>query len=261
MRDDVADLDLRAALRRELAAAEAALSLSDSAQGVHRCRVALKRARALVRVARDAAPGVASLFNGEARAIMKLLAPVRDRTVLSDCARAEAKRARPKAAKALAAFAEALDPTRPPGGVEAAAAALKNLKALAQNWPELAPGQSRKGLVRLAKRARTAFQRADNGGAEARHVWRKREKDRLYAAELAGAAWPSAYRRRLRRARRLAQALGRERDVLLLLTAVKKRRPLKGGAAKAAIEHLKRVRATRAKKADRLGRRLHAGGA
>ena len=46
MRGTAEAFDLRDALKAELEAAQDALALSDTAQAVHRCRVAVKRARA-----------------------------------------------------------------------------------------------------------------------------------------------------------------------------------------------------------------------
>ena len=72
MRGTAEAFDLRAALQAELAAAQDALALSDTAQAVHRCRVSVKRARALARVGAIGAPGLAGLFNDAARALMAL---------------------------------------------------------------------------------------------------------------------------------------------------------------------------------------------
>jgi CHAD domain-containing protein len=258
MRDDAVEWDLGAALRVELTAALEALGRSADGDGVHRCRVALKRARAIARAARKAAPGSAALLNREARAIMQRLSPARDRTVMAACARREARAAKPRAALALRALAEGLEAeeAREERGADLNQA-LANLSALMRNWPETTPAQTRAGVRAIAGKARSAFKHACSGDTDDRHEWRKREKDRLYIAELSGPAWPTERRRRIRRTRRLTQALGAERDVLLTIDALKHAHGLKGGRA-AALKHLDEVHTRLARRANRLGRKLHA---
>jgi len=267
MRGTAEAFDLRAALQAELAAAQDALALSDSAQAVHRCRVSVKRARALARVGAIGAPGLAGLFNDAARALMADLSAARDLAALRDCAKAEARKAGPQAAAALERAAKSLarlhaDAPLPDG--EAVAAQLRDLIALANVWPEPSPAQLRRGVKRLIKRARTASKRARGSDkALRRHRWRKREKDRLYAAQLTGSAWPDKVKRRRGRARNLTHALGGERDLLLLIARLEAEPHLAGGSKQAAVAlgALAAVRDRRAKKADRLGAKLHRRGA
>lgn len=267
MRGTAEAFDLRAALQAELAAAQDALALSDTAQAVHRCRVCVKRARALARVGAIGAPGLAGLFNDAARALMADLSAARDVAALRDCAKAEARKAGPQAAVALERTAKSLarqmESAPLPDG-EAVAAQLRDLVALANVWPEPSPAQVARGVKRVIKRARKAFKRA-RGSAKAarRHRWRKREKDRLYAAQLTGAAWPEKVKRRRGRAQTLTRALGGERDLLLLIERLEREPALAGGgkAAAVALGALITVRNRRAKKADRLGAKVHRRGA
>lgn len=266
MRQEAEAFDLRAALRDELAAAETALSDMPGAAGVHRCRVAIKRARTLARIGCVAAPGLADVFNSAARALMADLAAARDAAALAECARIEARKAPTHAAQALmrasAALTAQADAISPPD-VDAARRALRGLAALAQVWPDANPSQVKRGVNRLIRRARKARKRADGTQKPARrHRWRKREKDRQYASELAGPAWPEEIKRRRGRAAKLTHALGGERDLLLLMERLASAPDLAGGAKEtaAALGALRKAHVLRAKKADRLGRLLHRGG-
>ena len=75
MRSPESAFDLRAALSEELTAAIDELDASSSDfRAVHRCRVRVKRARALARVGHSGAPGLSGVFNDTARGVMRMLA-------------------------------------------------------------------------------------------------------------------------------------------------------------------------------------------
>ena len=267
MRSPAATLDLRSALSKEVRAALAVLSgESITGKAVHRCRVRLKRARALARVGRACAPGLAAVFNESARAVMTDLGEARDLVALSAFAREAAGQAQgKKAASAIAAVADALERVRankPSPDLDATRAGLRDLLAMAQVWPEASTRQLTKGAERIARRARQA-QRSGEGSnaADDRHEWRKREKDRLYAMSLLDAAWPSERKRRRRKSEALADLLGRERDARLLAEKIKREPALAGGeqAARRARSTLKRTLKRLSRKADALGQEVHAG--
>lgn len=266
MRSPASAFDLRAALSEEVRAAISELEKEPlRSKIVHRCRVRLKRARALARVGHACAPGLAAVFNESARAIMRALAAERDFTSLAATARALAKKAKKKEAAALTAVAARFEAAREhiqPLNLEAVRAGLKDLLALAQVWPEASGRQIQKGAERVARRARQAQRRGR--GAEApvrRHEWRKREKDRLYAAQLLDGAWPEERKRRLKLGEHLSEVLGRERDALILIERVEAEPALAGedGAAKFALKALRRRRNKLGARADAIGRDLHAG--
>jgi CHAD domain-containing protein len=263
MRSPEPAFDLRAALSEELRAALEEYETADGdPAGVHRCRVRVKRARALARIGRPCAPGLSAVFNDSARAVMRQLAATRDLAALSEAARHLAGKQSKSRAAALSAVAERLDSERdalPAVDAPAMRAALKDLLALAQVWPEASTGQIRRGAKRVLRRARLARRRGRGSDDPARrHEWRKREKDRFYAALLLGAAWPTKRRRKI--SERLANVLGEERDALLLLERVAAQPSLAGDdrAAERAVKALMRRRAKLGKKADDLGKRLHA---
>ncbi|MGD9968729.1 MAG: CHAD domain-containing protein [Hyphomonadaceae bacterium] len=253
--------DLRAALSKELRAAiDELASVQSDAKAVHRCRVRVKRARALARIGRACAPGLSSVFIGSTRALMRNLALTRDSASLCEAARAAAK----KSGKHLASTfdtvvvgIEAAAASQPGLNPDAARAALKDLLALAQVWPEASHRQIRQGAKRLRRRA----QRARRHGAQSadpllRHDWRSREKDRFYAAALLGDFWPGKRRRRV--GAKIGEALGAERDALLLMERLAAEPELAGKHDDMArtLKKLNRRRSKFARRADALAQRL-----
>lgn len=266
MRSPGPAFDLRAALSRELRAAIEELDRSGGRpKGVHRCRVRIKRARALARVGRAVAPGLAEVFNDSARGVMRTLGQARDLVALAEAARRAAKKGDKRETEALMHVSETLDAERAflaPLDMEGARSGLKDLLALARVWPEASHRQIKRGAERVIRRARTARRRG-HGSDEAarRHEWRKREKDRFYAALLLDDAWPTARRRKA--GEKLGDALGLERDALLLMERIEADPTLagEGKAAKRATRVLRKRCVRYANRADDLGARLHNGGA
>ncbi|HRP11013.1 MAG TPA: CHAD domain-containing protein [Terricaulis sp.] len=254
--------DVRAALSAEIAAARSALAAPLDAGAVHAGRVRLKRARAIARLGRGGAPGLADVFDESARAAMRLLAPAREQAALAALAQSAAKRAPPKAAAALNAAAERFSLSAREidcAGLATLSAALKDLHALAQVWPEASSRQvsrSSKAIVRRARRARKRGLASDDG--HARHKWRRREKERLFAAEALGAAWPSARRRRC--AARLAEALGKERDLTILIERLRAAPPVANDppTPRKALKTLRKLAKMWRRRADARGRKLAA---
>jgi CHAD domain-containing protein len=268
MRSPAAAFDLRAALSDEIRAALDAVSVEPvKPKAVHRCRVRLKRARALARVGRACAPGLAAVFNESARAIMISLAQARDLAALAACARTTAKKASKKQAAALTATADILDAASlasPPPNVSDIRTGLRDLLAMAQVWPEASPRQVQRGAERIARRARAARHQGRGSALAAdRHEWRKREKDRLYAVELLGSSWPQQRKRRRKKSQALGEILGQERDALLLVDRLVEQPVLAGDVCDAsrARRALKRRLNHLAQRADAMGERLHCGGA
>lgn len=253
--------DLRSALAEELRAAAAALdSAVNEPRAVHRCRVHLKRARALSRVGKQWAPGLAKVFNQTARAAMGALAHRRDAAALVEAAAFAEQRARRKEVAALRQLAAAMthaDTAPPPLDLHAASIAIRDLQALAQVWPEASPRQVRTGAKRVARKARRARERAVGGrDVHLRHEWRKREKDRLYAAQILGKAWPG--RRSVKSRERLCDLLGMERDTSRLIERLQASAVSAGcGDADArALKALTRQLRKLVRKADALAKRL-----
>jgi hypothetical protein len=263
MRSPGAAFDLRAAMTQELNAALEELDAAENgAKALHRCRVRLKRARSLARVGKVVAPGLASVFNESARSVMRALAQAHELSALADTARLLAETTTDKNTEALIATADALDAARhavPELDRQSVRIAIKDLVALAQVWPDLSARQIRVGAKRIAKRARR-LRRRGRGAQDAtlRHEWRKREKDRFYAALLLEHAWPG--RRRRKRIGALGHLLGLERDAVLLVERLDAEPTLAGDASNAARARrvLRKYGARLRKRADRLGQRLQA---
>lgn len=253
--------DLRAGMSQELRKAlDELAAATDNPRALHRCRVHVKRARALARVGRAGAPGLAAVFNDTARAVMRTLGRARELTALVETARALGAKAKKKTAGAFEAIAAKLDEERAAGhalNVDAARTGLKDLLALAMVWPEASPRQVRRGARRVLRRARVARRdglRAKQ--AERRHEWRKRAKDRFYAATLLDAAWPAP--RKLKLSEKLGDLLGQERDALLLIDRIKETPEIAGaeGADERALKALRKRRSRLGARADGLGKRL-----
>ncbi len=264
MRSPGSAFNLRAALTHELRAAAAELEKSESKpKAIHRARVRLKRARALARVGRACAPGLSDVFNDSARAVMRTLAEARDLAALAEAARKSAESADKREATALKAIAEEIDAERAAIGapdLESVRGGLRDLVALAQVWPEASVRQIERGANRLIRKARIARRRAsDASNPERRHHWRKREKDRLFAASLLEDAWPTRRRRKL--GAKLGDILGDERDTLLLIEHVLNAPSCDGKTGKRALNALQRRFAKLSARANDLGARVHAGGA
>lgn len=220
MRSRNATMELRAALSEEVRHAMAALGEA-TPRAVHRCRVRLKRARALAQIGAVAAPGLAEVFIDLARSVMDALAPSRDLAALADTARDLAASSKRKSAASLRRLAQSLDEARaslPSLDLSPAIAGVADLLAVAQVWPETNERQIRRGVRRVLARARRARRRAfASRDIETRHHWRRREKERLYVLTIFPEAWPEKRAKLRARSERLGDLLGRERDCRLLL--------------------------------------------
>lgn len=263
MRSPGAAFDLRSALVEEVRnAVEIFESNPTKPKTIHRCRIALKRARALGEVGNVSAPGLADIFDESARGIMRTLGNARDNWVLERSARSLADQVGKKARKELKALADRVDAfqrTAPPLNVESVRGKLKDLLALAQVWPDASPRQVERGARRVARRARKVWREARKGEGELRHKWRKREKERLYAAALLSDAWPEGQPPRRKHNSALGDTLGDERDLLLVMERLAADHPVNGRPR--ALRDLAKERRRLAKRADKLGRRVHARGA
>ena len=247
--------DVRTALRAELTAARSALRNDDATFAVHQGRVRLKRIRALARLCLPNDRDAAKTLNAAARAAMAGLSDVRDLAALEAVAR---ELGVGKIADALAAKRAALGP--PP--IAAARRKLAAVSSAIARMPDMNAADLQAGVARLARRARKACAAArGDREPDARHTWRKREKDRLHALDVLGDAWPRGIRRRRRTGKRLARALGAERDVLLLIEMLRADSDLGSVADRAAFAVLDTRRRALADCADRLGRTVHRDGA
>lgn len=265
MRSPKPAFNLRAALTEEV---NSALWEFDNGDGrpktVHRCRVRLKRARALARIGRACAPGLAQVFEDSASTAMRVLSEERDLCVLAETARLLAELSKRRTAAAFNAIADRFDAERTlmqHASPQATRTMLVDLAALAQVWPEASPRQIERGAKHIIRRARRARKAAKGSHTpELRHAWRKREKERFYAADILGASFPAKRRHAL--GEKLGHVLGLERDTLLVLDRLHLDPALAqtpDGARRAAAV-LKKRQKQLGRRADALAARLHAGG-
>lgn len=256
-------LDLRRALMAELRAAEAAFTTLAPDRALHAGRVRLKRARALARIAIHAAPWTARRLNRGAREIMRSLSAARDLDALIAVADAMAAAKTKRVRIGMAQVAAALKARRAGLGrphLADAAHDVRGLLALAKALPMLDNDDITHGLARLDARARRGFRRAQRSlEAQARHWWRKREKDRLFAHDVTEMA-RTAHRAAQKRGRccaKLCDLLGRERDTTLLLALVNANPAMiaKNRHRKAVRKTLTQTIAWLSARADRRGRK------
>ncbi|MEZ5961450.1 MAG: CHAD domain-containing protein [Hyphomonadaceae bacterium] len=261
MRSPGQAFDLRAALSEELRGAiEELETVHSDPKSVHRCRVRVKRARALARIGNACAPGLSSVFVDSARSLMRNLALARDPAALSEAALSAGSQSGKRTAHAFTTVANSIDETaasHPSLNLEAARAGLKDLLALAQVWPEASHRQIKRGAKRLDRRARRARRRGLSSlDPVRRHQWRMREKDRLLAATILDEAWPG--KRRRKTSEKVCEALGGERDALLLMERLVAEPELAGDERdlRRALKTLNRLRGKLARRANTLAARL-----
>lgn len=261
MRSPAAAFDLRAALTEELRLAIEALDqIETSSKAVHRCRVRVKRARALARVGRSCAPGLSAVFIDSTRSLMHGLAASRDLAALSEAALSTARKSDKRSARALKTVACAIDDIatlQPALNLETAQTGLRDVLALAQVWPEASQAQIKRGARRIERRAKRARRR----GVAAidpmrRDEWRRSEKERHFATLILGKAWPG--RRRRKTAEKIGVALDAERDALLLMERLVAEPELAGDRRdlRRALKALNRSRVKLALRADTLAQRM-----
>ncbi|MGE0828798.1 MAG: CHAD domain-containing protein [Hyphomonadaceae bacterium] len=280
--------NLVAALTAQLETAANALEGPHPDEAVHRGRTGLKRARALAHLARKAEPHLSEAAVTAIRPIMRSLSAARDLTALEAAAKAAADEAptaiRPtllgaarklNAKRKLAVEAPtAIRPTllgaarklnaKRKLAVEAPlAAAASDTRALAgavTGWPPVSTAALEAGAARLARRAKRAYAKVCKSKSEDdRHEWRQREKERLYAVLLLGPHWPASLPRRRRSAQRLGEALGRERDLSLLMDLFRQDPSLSDSPDEAdrVLAALAKLHDKARKRADKLGKRVH----
>jgi CHAD domain-containing protein len=251
-----APFSLQAAIAVQMKAAEDALSAPDAGDAIHESRIALKRLRVLARVADYARPQAGAALELTAQAAMKRLAPARDLAALEHAAAAVAQDADGEALAFLTRAAGEFSRSRraaESAALREAEIALLRIGPIVAIIPEITRAAARRASADIAARARSTF-KAAHGKRKIllRHAWRKREKDRRNAEMLLGAAWKGARRRKI--GRDLTDALGRERDAMLLLD----RLSASPRTPKAVLRLIKRHRRLLAQRADYLGAKLHA---
>lgn len=234
------DVAIRDVLVDQLCRAAVALRVDDGpdAESVHTVRKRLKKARSLLRLARggDLGPSVARHANHELRTVADDLARQRDADAMVEAvdgltAATEATDDRPPVAdvdalaEVRARLVERAEAVRSDGAVDRRVALgsartleqtvtwLARVPARAEGWPALAPG-----FTREYRRGREAFHALGEAPTvDDLHEWRKRVKDLWYHQRLLRRLWPEGQRPVVDAADGLADALGDDHDLGLLL--------------------------------------------
>ena len=221
------------ALRRiGLAQADRALVAISAANGsgnpVHETRKCLKRIRALLRLVR---PGldetVFETENARFRDIARVLAPARDKDILSETLAKLAAHANPEQGPALDALKADLERVQVEVRSDEAAAAIDQARTqltsakavigkLKLNGRGFEPVE--RGLRKSYQRGHRLFELAYQGGTnDTLHDFRKSVQLHWRHMALVSTAWPEMFSIRVEAARQLSQILGECQDLTVLL--------------------------------------------
>jgi CHAD domain-containing protein len=221
---------VRRILRQQIAFAERQLAADrPGAQAIHETRRAIKRIRALLRLAR---PGIGErTFRREDRAFRDIaarVAPARDRHVLlQTIAKIEAEGGADLVTTA-AAMRKTLETRlasrhRSAGDADGTFEALRRLEKARGRLRRLdvAPDRFEAlecGLSWTQRRGRDAMRRALDGGSDEHwHDWRKGVQRHWRQMQLLSWAWPAYFEVRIAAAKRVSQLLGDDHDLSVLV--------------------------------------------
>jgi hypothetical protein len=252
----------------DLLAAELADPALDPYARAHQARRRFKRLRALLRLFRG---GLGATFRAEDawyRDAARTLAPFRDAEALVETLtclldRDPALRGAAGVAGLLMRLAHEREVLAETEHLEERLAALADGVAAARErmagWRLRGKGYRAlaEGIERTAGRARRAFDRAlAEGGAEARHAWRREAKYHALHVKLLTGMWPAVLRRYGREVEELVDLLGAEHNLVLLLALAEAELP--GPGLDALREAAQRAQDALLARAVPLGRRIHA---
>jgi CHAD domain-containing protein len=242
----------------------------DRAVAVHGARKAVKKARALLRLARPALPGDAVReLNAELRDAAGLLSGTRDADVM--CATYDALAERYAGRLSKARFARArralVLPAAGEGAADPAAETADRLEALVAHVDALPWDRADRealvgGIVRAHARGRAALHAArDEPTVDGLHDWRKRVKDLWYHERLLEELWPEVLPAQAKEAKRLSELLGDDHDLAVLAQRLTDGQGLLASAGvdfDELLELTARRRAELVETATQIGRRLFA---
>lgn len=226
----------------ERAIGELEQASSESRQrAVHDVRKRIKKIRAILRLLRAiTSRGNPKLDNLPLRDAARALAPMRDAdvhlaTLEKLCEHSGIERARFSRTFQLLERKQSGASARAGEAMRRAGGRLHAMRPNIENWrgDEIGRKDVQRGLRRIYKKARMAFQRAvDDGSVENMHAWRKRTKDVWYALWLFKARCPKPVGKLVRKAKYLSELLGDEHDLAMLRRTLARHRT---GAEKGAI--------------------------
>jgi CHAD domain-containing protein len=232
--------NLRRLARSQLLAAidELEAPFVDRANAIHEARLHLKKVRALVRLAREAAPGTCKQENVALRDIARSLATQRDRQAMIDALDKLLRHAEHEwgeSGKYLAAFRELRSrfvesQQQESNGtdferlVQRVVEHLRQAVARVDDWASAARKEEivSAGFAESYRRGRRALLavRADPT-AENLHEWRKQIKYHRYQVRLFQDSWPAIFEAHYEELKRLSDLLGDDHDLVVLQQAFK----------------------------------------
>jgi CHAD domain-containing protein len=201
-------------------------------EAVHDTRKRCKKLRGLLRLVRPGLGNSYSEENAAFRDLARTLSDIRDAQMLAETIDKLEEHARSDAA------AKVLDPVRDwaarrrrevqrenliAAQIDAAHAALRKARKRAAKWDIGDPDAAiRAGLRRTYARARGRWHEAtDDDDPALLHEWRKRVKYHWYHCRLLRAAWPEAMKARAGALDELADDLGTDHDLVVLLATLR----------------------------------------
>lgn len=228
----------------------AMLGLADpSARGieatVHDARKRCKKVRGLARLVRGAiGPSAFDSVNQPLREAAAELSPMRDaHAILATFDRLVASHEQVGVGGAFDAVRSELQRRADEASPDAADGAARIARAIELVWQARDASQEwrlhdrrvlERGLIRIYGRGRKAMVASRfDGDVEARHEWRKREKDLWYATRLLVDAAPSVLTGLQARLDELAEALGDDHDLVVLSELLRSQPDAFGGLAEA----------------------------
>jgi CHAD domain-containing protein len=246
---------------------------AERAEGVHQARKRFKELRALLRLVREPLGARFSVENRQVRDTARRLAESRDATALLESWDALAGR-EPHLfdGEPLRQIRERLQQRAAPDGqvhadfereVAQALTELHTLSEQVRHWKLAGKGFGllAAGLRRTYADGRRELSEAQaSGSVEALHEWRKRVKDHWYHCQLLSPCWPAALEGRADQLKRLADALGDDHDLAVMLKLMQDEPELFGAedTRERLLQCIEQRRAQLQLKALRLGRRLFA---
>ena len=274
-RDEAGTRGARRIARKQIKSALKALDggrVND--ESVHEARKELKRARATLRLLRDAlGKRTYKRENAAIRDAARPLSEVRDGRVLLDALDSLVKYyGAPAAALPLHDFKRALDRRRvelrkkildKPGPLRGARQALRQVRSRSDDWPVGRRGWSvlGAGLKRTYASARDAFQQAQASQTdEDLHEWRKQTKYFWHELQMIEPIWPGQLGELADETHELADLLGDDHDLAVLHARAREARQVFPTEAshRAFLALIERCRGGLQKKAVESGRQLYA---
>jgi CHAD domain-containing protein len=265
--------DVNRALDRQLGRALSELRarspIRDAA--VHEARKELKRARATLRLLREAIGDTAyRRANRRLRDAARPLSRVRDTRVLLDViSRMHDEETRIARRAKLASLAEELRRERGklrrellsgPDALSRTRESIQSVQRESRSWPAPANDSLRRGVERIYRRGRKAFGRADSDSGsrdDLLHESRKQTKYLGKAIEVLGPVRGSDGAKRAKRAASIADTLGDDHDLAVLRERLRSR-SRSDPTRRSLLSRIERRRRKLQKKASRQSRRLYA---